>query len=69
MSRPLWSIELTIRLVNGQSGVINLAADTLTTKRDIESVMQKALRMVDTLGQQEMDIPQHQRPNLRAVHE
>jgi hypothetical protein len=53
MSRPLWSIELTIRLVNGQSGIIQLAADTLTTKRELEGVMQKALRMVDTLGQQE----------------
>jgi hypothetical protein len=52
MSRPLFSVICTIKLINGQSGVANVEADTLTTLREVQGVLDRAMRMAKALSEE-----------------
>jgi uncharacterized phage protein gp47/JayE len=52
MSRALFSVTCTIKLINGQSGVANVEADTLTTLREVQAVLDRAMRMAKTLSEE-----------------
>lgn len=52
MSRPLWSVEVKLILVNGEQGVIHLHAANLVTIKEIRAFLDKAVTMADTLARQ-----------------
>jgi hypothetical protein len=52
MSRMLWSCEVKLTGVNGQSGCIHLHADNLVTISEISQFLQKATTMAATLQEQ-----------------
>jgi hypothetical protein len=49
MSRGLWTCEIKLTLVNGQSGCVHLQADKLVTIRELRQQMDKAIMMAETL--------------------
>jgi hypothetical protein len=55
MSRGLWTCEIKLTLVNGQSGCVHLQADKLVTIRELRQQMDKAIQMAETLTQAEVE--------------
>jgi hypothetical protein len=62
MSRTLFSVDLKIQAQNGQSGIVHLQADHLVTMREIRAVLEKAMRMCETMNAETPaeEMPRHQ---------
>lgn len=71
MSRPTWRVQISVTLVNGQAGKVEIDAGDLLTFRDCQDVFNRALNMARQLNAQpaEAATPQDAtpRPYPRAV--
>jgi hypothetical protein len=67
MSRPFYEVHLVIKMANGQSGSVELSATQLVTKKEIQQVLDRGMRMLDTLAAQEPAEEMRPAANFRVV--
>jgi hypothetical protein len=68
MSRPVWKVSVSVTLVNGQAGRVDLQADQLLTLKEVERVFTRAIRMCQQLSEPiQLEEPTMEWPKPRVV--
>jgi hypothetical protein len=55
MSRPVWTVSIQVRLINGQRGSVTVEDDDCVTFRDVQETFTRALNMASQLKTQPAD--------------